>query len=98
MPKEKEFKKLLVCEAQDGVTHYQVEINGQAQKPIAAMPDGSLSIDLTGLSDGVHKVRVRAGCQWSREHIQWSGWGPYDEYKVFRPAPPKGLRTAVREV
>ena len=35
MPKEKEFKKLLVCEGQDGVTHYQVEINGQAQKPIA---------------------------------------------------------------
>ena len=98
MPKVKEFRKLLECEAQEGVTHYQVELNGQVQKPVASKPDGSLSTDLTGLSDGEHNVRIQAGCRWSSEHIQWSAWGPMDEFKIFRPAPPKGLHTAVREV
>lgn len=90
--------KMLVCEPQKEVTHYQIELNGQEQKPISALPDGSMSADLTGLSDGDHKVRVRAGCEWSREHIQWSDWSAPMIFKIFRPRPPGGLRTDVKEI
>lgn len=95
---DKTMKKILRCEAQAGVTHYQVEINGQEQKAIAALADGAMEHDLTGLSDGTHKIRIRAGSQWSKDYVQWGPWSPMQDFFVFRPKVPQGVNASVKEV
>ena len=95
---DKKLKKMLVCAAQAGVTHYQIELNGQEQAPIPALANGALEADLTGLSDGTHKVRIRAGAKWSRDFIQWGPWSPVQDFVVFRPKMPTDVAPSVKEV
>jgi hypothetical protein len=95
---EKKLKKMLVCQPQAGVTHYQIELNGQEQAAITAMKDGSLEADLTGLADGTHKVRTRAGARWSKDFIQWGPWSAIMDFVVFRPKAPNDVETSVKEV
>jgi len=95
---EKKLKKMLVCQAQAGVTHYQVELNGQEQVPIGATKEGGLEADLTGLSDGTHKVRIRAGARWSKDFIQWGPWSAIMDFVVFRPKVPENVVTSIKEV
>jgi hypothetical protein len=98
MTVEKKLKKILTAGAQAGVTHYQIELNGIEQKEFPALPDGGMEADLTGLSDGTHKIRIRAGARWSRAFIQWGPWSPVQDFVVFRPKMPTDVVTSVKEV
>ena len=53
----------LVCDAQIGVTHYALEINGAPVITVEAV-DNALRYDLTGLPDGLHDFTIRAKNIW----------------------------------
>jgi len=49
----------LVCDAQTGITHYEVAVDGKTYV-VDAQADTRLAYDLTGLQVGVHNFLVRA--------------------------------------
>lgn len=49
----------LVCDAQNGVTHYEICVN-EACQTVTALPDGALSFDLSSLVAGSYVFSVKA--------------------------------------
>ena len=76
----------LVCDPQDGVTEYKVTLNGDPEITVPAQPDGSLSYDLAGLSEGAFTFSVKAANLWGV-----SDPSPFSSVKVL-PQSPTSMR------
>jgi len=79
----------LVCDPQEGVTYYDLEINGTMTEGIPAEADGSIKYDLAGITEGDYTVRARCYNLW--EVSDWSL--PLDFTKAV-PGKPTSLRVS----
>lgn len=80
----------LVCDPQEGVTHYGVTFTGQDKQVVAAQTDSSLKYDLGAVPEGENSVSVTA--------IKDTAWGrlesapaPFVFRRPGKPTPPIGI-------
>ena len=71
----------LVCDPQDGVTHYKIS-TGEVNQVVAAEADGSLKYDLSNIEPGTLSRELRAGATYdldgeASEAIEWSTPVPF---------------------
>ena len=53
----------IVSDAQQGISHYMVIIDGGVVTEVPAQADGSLKVDVATVSTGQHNITIRA-CSW----------------------------------
>lgn len=94
------FAVSLVCDAQTGVTQYQIDWNRSgnwtAFPMIPAQADGSLSLDLTATAPGTFTAQVRGGAQYELDGVPqgglvWSNPTPFVLKKPAMPTAPAGI-------
>jgi hypothetical protein len=75
----------LVSNAQDGVAYYQV-VEGAVTAEVPAQVDGSLRMEMSGTSVGLHSITVQACTMW-----ECSETVPFVYTRPASPAKPAGI-------